>query len=456
MNTFKTITHLKINWLKNASADGGAMQMVINSKGINNVIWHKSNSRGNMWADVSNDELLKICSKDNQIYEVINCFPHKVYFDIDADNKDYDIYEKIIPKINELFPDADMAVSGSKSDVRQSYHICLNNYLIKNENDRQMIKSLVIYLNKNFDDGFDGKVYTKNRNMKCINQSKEDKRYQNIILNNDPKKHFITTFINNNILDLPNFEHTQPEIKLAIKIDEVKNKKFNVGELPKLRLELPEKIKFNINDFTPIEALKILPINKQFDHKYTHFIARYCFYNGLSFNDFYGWYKNKNESNDALNKWRIHWSHLCKFPEVDNFKIMTLILKYYPSIKKDKHFQNFQNLFKLENTTKVDILDQSIFTSENKFICINTGMGSGKTFQTIKYLKDKENFIWITPNIALAQNTNQRLKTDGIDIAYYKDFKRVSDKIELIPKQDKLMICINSLHYTDDKKYKIV
>ena len=75
---FKTLTHLKINWLKNASENGGAMQMVINSRNNsgNNVIWSKTKKNGNMWADVSNDELLKVCSKDNSIYEVIHCFPH--------------------------------------------------------------------------------------------------------------------------------------------------------------------------------------------------------------------------------------------------------------------------------------------------------------------------------------------------------------------------------------------
>ena len=455
MDNFKTITHLKINWLKNASADCGAMKLVIDSKSTNNVVWSKTKKYGNMWADVSDNELIKLTTKDNSIYEVICSFPHKIYFDIDGDNKDYDIYEKIVPKIDELFPDADMAVSGSKSDVRQSYHITLNNYLIKNENDRQSIKSLAKYLKLNFDDGFDDKVYTNNRNMKCINQSKEDGRIQAIVLNKDVKKHFITTFIKGKY-ELPKFEITQPEIKLAIDIDEVKSKKFNIGELPKLKLVLPQTIKFNINDFKPIEALKILPIDKTFDHKYTHFIARYCFYSGLSFEEFISWYQNKNNSNDAANKWRYHWGNLDKYPIVNSNQIMTLILKYYPSIKKEKHFLNFQNLFKLDNVQKVDALNQDLFYQDSKFLCINTGMGSGKTYQTIKYLQDKNDFIWITPNIALAQNTTQRLRTDGIDISYYKDFKRTVDKIEQMKEQDKLMICINSLHYTDERKYKIV
>ena len=112
--------------------------MVIDSKPKeNNIVWLQSKKNGKMWADVSNTELLKLIEKDNFIYEVIDSFPHKVYFDIDADDKDYDIYQKIIPKLNELFPNADMAVSGSISKKRQSYHIILNNYLIKNEADRK-------------------------------------------------------------------------------------------------------------------------------------------------------------------------------------------------------------------------------------------------------------------------------------------------------------------------------
>ena len=41
---FKTITHLKINWLKNASKEFGAMKMVIDSKPKeNNVIKKEPN-----------------------------------------------------------------------------------------------------------------------------------------------------------------------------------------------------------------------------------------------------------------------------------------------------------------------------------------------------------------------------------------------------------------------------
>ena len=40
---YKTITHLKINWLKNASENGGAMKIVIDSKPKeNNVVWSQT------------------------------------------------------------------------------------------------------------------------------------------------------------------------------------------------------------------------------------------------------------------------------------------------------------------------------------------------------------------------------------------------------------------------------
>ena len=66
-------------------------------------------------------------------------------------------------------------------------------------------------------------------------------------------------------------------------------------------------------------------------------------------------------------------------------------MKYYPAIRKDKHFSNFQNLFKLSNIQKVDELNQDMFYKDSKFLCLNTEMGSGKTHQTIKYLQDKDN-----------------------------------------------------------------
>ena len=209
MNTnFKTIKFLKKNWLKNITDSGGAQNEVIKNKASTDLIIHcQHQDHGRMWCCMTEDELLENTKKNNGLYEVITEYPHKVYFDIDKDEKTDDVYlTKITDKINELFPDSNMAISGSVTEDKTSYHIILNHYFIDSEQERNQMKYITKYLYYNFDDGFDWKVYTNNRNMKCINQSKQDKRIQKIILNDDPKMHFITCFMNDDYYPIPQFE----------------------------------------------------------------------------------------------------------------------------------------------------------------------------------------------------------------------------------------------------------
>ena len=71
-----------------------------------------------------------------------------------------------------FFPNAEFAISGSSTDTKASLHIILQNYVIHNETEKDQLKHIVKYIYENHDKDFDWKVYTKNRNMKCINQSK--------------------------------------------------------------------------------------------------------------------------------------------------------------------------------------------------------------------------------------------------------------------------------------------
>jgi len=463
MTNFKTIKNLKVEWLKNASEHGGAMELVIDSKPINNIVVHsKTVKHGRMWADIEHNELINLCKKDNGIYEVLSNYPYKVYFDIDCKTKsndhDADFEHDIINKITEIFPDNDLAISGSVTDEKTSYHIVLNNYIIKNNQERDYIKMIVKHLNETFDDCFDWKVYNKNRNMKAVNQSKGDGRIQKIIYNDDIKKHFITCFLNEVLHELPQFEQEdKQEIKLSIDIEKAK-KPFNIGSLPKTIMIKKDITNFNIDTCTPINILFLLPLDNTFNHAYTHYIARFCFYNGLTFEEFINWYGQKSTTQANINKWAKHWTQLNKFSIVTVNSCLILLMKYYPTIRRDNNYKNFINMFDLDNTkqNKVDNLNQDIFNNENKFLIVNTGMGSGKTFQTLKYLQNQESFIWMTPIEALAQNTKFRLEQDNIDCKYYKDFKNKQDKDANMSKFDRLIICINSLPYTKTKYYKIV
>ena len=86
-------------------------------------------------------------------------------------------------------------------------------------------------------------------------------------------------------------------------------------------------------------------------------------------------------------------------------------------------------------------------------------MGSGKTAQTVNFLSKVNNFIWIAPNQALTSNTlpriNEVLKDTSKCMLYKDDLKTLEKKNEM-RKVDKIIICLNSLHYLSKRKYENV
>jgi ribose 5-phosphate isomerase len=68
-----------------------------------------------------------------------------------------------------------------------------------------------------------------------------------------------------------------------------------------------------------------------------------------------------------------------------------------------------------ENIIKIDKISQDVFKDDNKFIIINSGMGSGKTAQTIdklKKLKQDENrkgFLVVSKS----KKTNSLIRQDN-------------------------------------------
>jgi len=465
MDKYQLIKKYKIDFLKNITDECGAMKKVIRNKKADELIIHLHNRKdGRLWGSTTQEKLLKLIEKNRGVFEVLNSYPQKVYFDIDNDNAGdnfniNDYVNKIKNIINEFFRDAEYAISGSYSQEKNkaSLHIILNNYLIQNDNDRDYMKVLSMYLNKNKCADFDWKVYTKNRNMKCINQTKSnDTRIQEIIENADYKKHLITCFFNfDNIQPLPTLTDELKEDLQIIK----SNKTFNIGLLPKLKLVLPND--FNINNTTLEAMLSLLPLDKTFNHDYTHLIARYCYTEDINnLNLFLAWIQKKHGDPLPINikqKWTRHWNNLNKYPKVYKNRIDKILYNYYPNLKKDINIRNFENSFKLptDKFEFIDTIDQSCYKTCHKFKVFNIGMGGGKTYQTIHYLNNKE-FIWIAPNISLARNTTKRFDLYGIkQPSYYQDFTRTQKLNGILDKQDSLMTTIHSLHYIN-KTYKTV
>jgi hypothetical protein len=85
----KNIKFLKLSFFKNTSTEGGALKEAIKHKQPNEIIIHSQTKKnGRMWGSCLPKKLLKLLESNKGIYEVISSYPAKVYFDIDADNKD--------------------------------------------------------------------------------------------------------------------------------------------------------------------------------------------------------------------------------------------------------------------------------------------------------------------------------------------------------------------------------
>jgi len=153
--------------------------------------------------------MIKLISKNHGIYEIIRPdAKRKVYFDVDWKDGENDCsLDTIKNKILEKFPDALFAVSGSITEVKTSYHIVLLNYHFNSQEDQHKMMrwiNTITYL------GIDNCVYTKNRLMKCVNQSKPDGRVQEDLSNNTIEEHSIL-FVKDDSKDArPGLELEQP------------------------------------------------------------------------------------------------------------------------------------------------------------------------------------------------------------------------------------------------------
>ncbi len=440
-----------ITWFKNNSEDGGAMKAAIESRKPDEVVVHSQTKKnGRLWACVSHEKLVNLTLKNHGIYEVITSFPHKLYFDIDGKTDPNSTFEKFTTECMELieryFPYGDAAISGSNNEEKWSLHITLNNYVIHNVAEREVIKTIVRDIMKG---AFDWKVYTSNRNMKAINQSKDDGRNQLIISNSNIKSHLITCFINPYSHKIE--AHFTPGIDEAISISKSKLK-FDLSALPKIEIKTPNDLDFS--KLTPIDILGLLPIDSSFDHNYTHRVARFCYTNQLTFEQFLSWIQKKHGTNDVSQKWRMQWNALHKFPPCTILCMKSILIYYYPSIKKDQFLNHFANQFDVDahvKKTYIDRLAPEHYVVEEKMILLNLPMGSGKTAQTIDYLRSPVGaaggFCWIAHNIALVVGTLSRMRDSGVECKSYQSFNSKAKSAGVLNSQKNLAICAHSLHY---------
>ena len=175
----------------------GAQALVIDNKIENDIVLKTfTHKNGAMWSSFQPQTVLRLIQQDRGLYEILPSYPQKVYFDIDRTDlkvaNGYYLNQIILPLISENFPRAEIAISGSATDAKTSYHIILSNYVLTNHDDKAHLKLLVQYF-KTRDSGFDTNVYGRNQCFKLPNQSKPNKPVQVIIKYDNLEDHIVSS-----------------------------------------------------------------------------------------------------------------------------------------------------------------------------------------------------------------------------------------------------------------------
>lgn len=476
LETFTTVKNKTIYGVKwciggksNISGGNSLSYTTTMSKQTNKLklfkIHHQKEGWG--WAVLEEDKIYNLVKENNSnICEVLSQYPKKVYFDID-DKEAVLKLDDIKSIINEYFPNERMAVSGYETNEKHSYHIILPDVILEDNEDLKTLKKIV-KLMKEKCKYIDNRVYNNNNNFKCIHQSKPDKPKQEIIEDTNYKNHFVCSFLTGN----------EKKIKPMYDEEEVEQIEIDYDDIPKLNLQLPNNFK-NEDIENDIKLLKMAPIDETFGHSYVWRVALFCYWNGLGFDKFWEWASKKKgnisgeyDQERRKRKWQHHFETIAsqdykKCGSRKNF--IKLLSNFYPELIEVKRASNlytkeFIKTFDLsgyvkseEITTKYIELDS--FEAIEKVLIFNIGMGGGKTYQTINFLRNKENFIWITPRISLAYNTNKRFqKLVQMDTTLYDDCGNYKEEIiKNINKASGLIIQTESLFKIQNpKKYEYV
>jgi hypothetical protein len=408
------------------------------------------------WRIFEQNEIIDTISNHNGfICEILSNFPQKVYFDIDCKEIEKLNLNDVKNIIKKYFPDGELSISGSETDFKKSYHIIVNNYIISNINDRDKMKQLVKYIVDNECEFFDWKVYTTNRAMKCVFQSKPDREKQMIIEDQEIKNHLICSFIK------------EDSKKLKDKYIEIDHKTefLNINKVDEFKttLKLPQEFK-NEDILDAQKLLKMMPCSPTTSYDLTYKMMLFSINNGLSFDDWWAWKLQKSDKD--IKKYRYEWDNTIKnhtdyiFTRSTMMKLLTLIYPDLVNVENEIDLITNQFIKTLSIEQKnINRIEKDHFLVPNKTIIFNIGMGGGKTTMTVDFLKtSNKSFVWLAPRQALVMNTYQRFTQNKMNVLnYLKCGTSRAVKHKKINEARNLIVCCESLNYLEDtSKYDVV
>ena len=463
---------------KNKDPKLKALHHCLNNVKENELVIHKSDNRYRKWGIATENELKKMTETDNHIFEVLTeKQKKKVYFDIDI-NPNLTKYsftehlEKCKEFILELFSKANFQITGNESESKYSYHIILSNYVFTNQYN--LLKAFTVFYK---DYGFDNGVYTINRNMKCINQSKgykqvekkwlKDTRIQAYIQGNQQhSKHLITCDFDETLLNLSDLDFSDYRVilKNEKEMDDceklrkrLEHKKKGVDILSIKPSKTPLSMDFDYANSSYLEKLQVLP-NENLDHNIQFFVMCWCKLNKLSFENFWEWCKKKRDTEERYSKYLGYWNdrdYNVRRDYVDN-----ILQMYYPRLKTTYNYVRYEDYLKVPKVPKKTLTENEYMNandiSHEGVTVLGVGCGRGKTECAIQLIKKnmEKRVLIIVPRITLSYDIHNRLEKANIEFLNYKSLKYG----EYIGSADRLIISPCSLYKIpfNIEKYDIV
>ena len=453
------------------------------------VIHQNHNGLKKGFSTCTPEKLLSLIDINRGIYEMITRFPHKFYADIDLEpvpegfNQE-EYLAKIIDAFGYFLPDIQFAISGSVSETRASFHLVAQNYVIADQQQREVCKQIAKLIHENDDDGVDWKVYTKGRQMKCINQAKPKKTNVQLPITHldNPKAHLITSFMEGEQMPIPPIEAFSLPKKQQLR----RVSQMLAHDDPVMARPNPEGVLWDelVEPEHKLTLLNLIPINKDFGHVHTWTVMNYCICNDIPQAAFFSWLDQKATSNDdrlaRREKYqRVHWPNIenklnaCKNPRWDYEYFRTqdsmrrMLKRWYPNIEpKDALLANFKEYMTPKNVMVHDRIDLDILLKyrDTKFVGLTHPMGSGKTTALIDYLRymDKS-FLYIAHRVCVVHDVYERMCKAGVSAAHYQMIGRKSAEykkklLRTAAETPNVIICVNSLDKIigRDKPFDIV
>ncbi|KAJ3275068.1 hypothetical protein HK104_003977 [Borealophlyctis nickersoniae] len=480
---FRDIKYLKINWKANnhVNASGAQDYVIEHLRAGQFPILSYTATYGRLWGALTFEDICRIIEKNRGIYEILKAdLKRKVYFDVDKSTLSLNEVKEIILK---RFPNARMQISGREG----SWHVVLSNYFAKDL--ESTLYTLRIFAREN---GFDKSVYTKNRNFKCINQSKRGEKVQEYVEGSKVlSKHLVLHDFDEDAIDIDTIDFGY---KVETEANAAKDKtSLDILEIPQHDLPVPEH--YDSLHAKPLDKLALLPNPPRsargaviMSNKTSWQVMLWCRDAGISFDNFWAWCRRKDSSVPRYKKYLERWKNSDKYTVRREF-MDALLQRFYPEINVSSSTQRFQRQFDILNTKFVTITNEKYLRHTDisqvtkkrkhqddddnkespldryfkktprptgrsiKFSILAFPIGGNKTGGVVDFIRvNGKNWrvLWLTPRITLSENTMHRLKSEGVDVDNYKDFRTPQKAMGRLDSCQFLICCINSLHYTTE------